>query len=177
MRETIRTLVLVAIPVAAILASATSPAATEPLGCRLLPGTYVTTITDIEGVFASRGIVTFTPEGGLLATDSRQGGQTGVYDPFSAGQGAWSCAAGEDGNIAFSALSLTFTTPPGSAGSNFGRVDYEGTLDTASGEISGTVSLRFSEAGDLEAADPIAAAGEVFETFSFEGQRVVAPKP
>ena len=160
----------------AAAASAALPAAAEPLGCRLLPGTYVTTITDIEGVFASRGIVTFAPGGGLLVTDSRQGGQTGVYDPFSAGQGAWSCGPGEAGGIAFSAISLNFTTPPGSAGSNFGRVDYQGTLDTTDGAISGTISLRFSEAGDLEAANPISDPGAVLETFSFEGRRLTAPE-
>jgi hypothetical protein len=152
-----------------------SAEAAESLECRLVPGTYITTITDIEGVFASRGIVTFTREGGVLVTDSRQGGQTGVYDPFSAGQGAWSCSSVEDGSIAFSAISINFTTPPGSAGSNFGRVDYEGTLDPSNGEISGTISLRISDSGDLEAAEPIAAPGEVLETFSFAGQRVVPP--
>ncbi len=150
-------------------------AKSDVLGCRMLPGTYVTTITDIEGVFASRGIVTFFPSGILITTDSRQGGQTGVYDPFSAGQGAWSCSEGGGGSVRFSGLSLTFTMPPGSSGSKFGRVDYTGTIDPNTAQISGELSLRLSEAQDLEGADPLGNQGEVLETFNFVGSRVVAP--
>ena len=117
--------------------------------------------------------MTFVPGGTLLVTDSRQGGQTGVYEPFSAGQGSWSCETKED-TTGFSALSLTFTTPPGSAGSKFGRVDYEGTIDPAGNGISGKLSLRISESRDLEGADPLGNPGEVLETFDFSGTRIQA---
>ena len=123
---------------------------------------------------ASRSIMTFVPGGALLVTDSRQGGQTGVYDPFSAGQGNWSCTDAADGSTGFSGLSLTFTTPPGSAGSKFGRVDYDGAIDPANGSISGKLSLRISEARDLEGADPLANPGEILETFDFTGERIEA---
>lgn len=156
---------------AALTLFSVAPSSAEAMNCRLLPGSYVTTITDIEGVFASRSIMTFVPGGALVVTDSRQGGQTGVYEPFSAGQGSWSCETRDD-STGFSALSLTFTTPPGSAGSKFGRVDYEGVVDSASGGISGQLSLRISESRDLEGADPLSNPGEVLETFDFSGQRI-----
>lgn len=159
------------IAAAAILLTHTQANA-EAIGCRLLPGTYVTTITDIEGVFASRGIVTFLPGGALIVTDSRQGGQTEVYDPFSMGQGTWSCKENDDGATAFSAVTLNFTTPPGSAASKIGRVDYDGFVDPATGGISGNMSLHLSDTGDLEGSHPHNGPGEVAETFHFSSTRV-----
>lgn len=160
---------------AAVAVFASAQAFAEPVACRLLPGTYLTTITDIEGVFASRGLVTFLPGGSFIVNDSRQGGQADVYEPFSTGQGAWSCKSGEDENPVFSALSLTFTTPHGSAGSRIGRVNYEGTIDTSSGEITGHLSLLLSTSQDLESDDPIADPGEVLEKFDFSGMRIDRP--
>lgn len=160
--------------VAATVAGGTSAAA-QDVGCRLLPGTYVTTITDIEGVFASRSIVTLAPGGVLISTDSRQGGQAGVYEPFSAGQGAWRCDVAGDGTVTFEAVSLTFATPHETAASSFARVDYEGVLDPATGHVEGKLSLRLSSARDLEGADPMNTPGEVVETFDFSGERVLAP--
>lgn len=160
---------------ATILGLAASQTQAADLGCRLLPGSYLTTITDIEGVFASRGVVTFIPGGVLIVADSRQGGQTGVYDPFSVGQGAWTCAKNQKGKIAFHAISITFTTPPGSAGSQIGHVDYAGVVDTTSGEIEGNLSLRLSDTQDLEGQDPISNPGEVLEKFDFSGKRIRLP--
>ena len=68
---------------AAIAVFTSVQANAETMACRLLPGTYLTIITDIEGVFASRGMITFLPGGSLIVNDSRQGGQAEVYEPFS----------------------------------------------------------------------------------------------
>ena len=50
--------------------------------CHALSGIYVTTVTDTEGVFSSRGLVSLTSDGLFLMTDSVQAGLPGVYDPF-----------------------------------------------------------------------------------------------
>ena len=160
---------------ATIAVIVSNQALAEPAACRLLPGTYLTTITDIEGVFASRGLVTFLPGGSLIVNDSRQGGQAEVYEPFSTGQGAWSCKSGEDGKPVFEALSLTFTTPHSSAGSRIGHVNYEGEIDTSNGAISGHMSLLLSTSQDLESDDPIVDPGEVLEKFDFVGMRIEMP--
>jgi hypothetical protein len=154
-------------------AGCTPEAAADP--CRDVAGTYLTTINDIEGVFASRGLVTFTADGAFLVGDSGQGGSPGVYEPFSLGQGSWACDAAGPGAVKVKATALNFTLPDSNARRALGRVDYEATLDPEGLTISGTVALRFTPEGDLEASDPIGAPGEVAEEFSFSGKRVVAP--
>ena len=42
--------------------------------CKAVFGSYVTSISDIEGVFQSRGLVTFSGDGVFLINDSGQGG-------------------------------------------------------------------------------------------------------
>jgi hypothetical protein len=66
---------------------------TERDACDGLVGTYVTTFTDREGVFSSRGLMTFTASGVLLVNDSAQGGVPGIWDPFSATQGTLGAAS------------------------------------------------------------------------------------
>lgn len=163
-----------ALPAACALA-VSGTATAEPLGCRLAPGVYLTLISDIEGVFASRSLISLLPGGVMMSTDSRQGGQEGVYEPFTSGQGAWSCDEAGDGRLEIRAVALTFTASPGRSGSGLGRVDYEATLDPATGGMEGTVSLRLTNAQDLEGSDPIADPGEVQEVFGFSAHRVEAP--
>jgi len=143
--------------------------------CRALAGTYVTTITDIENVFASRGLITFTADGSFIVNDSGQGGTPGIFLPFSLGQGAWKCAAGGDGKVKADAISLTFVLPGTGQPPSFGRVDYQAELDRKTQDISGTITLSFTREGDLEGADPIKNPGPAFEKFQFFGQRVVVP--
>jgi len=161
----------------AVAATTFGPASAvaQSADCTQLAGSYITTVTDIEGVFASRGILTLTAGGSVIVTDSRQGGQAGVYAPFTMGQGAWTCTASEEGAVGFKAFSLTFTAPADRAGASLGRVDYDGTLDAETGNVTGTLALRLSNARDLEGAEPLANPGAVVETFAFEGDRIAAP--
>lgn len=168
-------------PALALCLAVATPAAHagEPdlAACRGLAGTYVTAVTDHEGVFASRGLLTFTGDGVFLDTDSAQGGVPGVFEPFSAVQGGWRCIGATNGRLEVIATGLNFVLPTQERPQAFGRTDYRFTLDTATGRLSGTVELRFTQDADLEAADPIGKPGPLFDTFHVEGQRLAAGLP
>lgn len=145
--------------------------------CRDLAGTYVTVVTDREGVFASRGLLTFMADGVFLDTDSAQGGVPGVFEPFTTVQGAWRCAGTAQGRLEAVATGLNFVLPGNERPQAFGRTDYRLTLDAAKGVLSGTVELRFTQDADLEAADPLGRPGPLFDSFQVDGQRLAAGLP
>ena len=165
------------VPICLMLAAFSWPASAQQdpaNACGALVGTYVTTVTDIEGVFASRALATFTGDGTMLITDSGQSGLPGIYQPFTSSHGAWTCLGAEDGAIRAAASGLSFLVPGEGLSTSFGRADYRLTLDPNTGNLSGIVELSFTSDGDLESADPIEAPGPVFETFEIEGRRLVA---
>jgi hypothetical protein len=153
----------------------------EPLGaagldraaCAGIAGTYVTTFTDREGVFSSRGLMTFTSDGVLLVADSAQGGVPGVWDPFSSAQGAWSCLAADGGKLSVNALGLNFVLPADGRTPAFARVDYRAGFEITAGTLSGSATLHIGSGKDLEGADPMARAGRLVDEFHFDGVRVV----
>jgi len=147
------------------------------VACRALAGTYVTAITDREGVFASRGLLTFMTDGVFLDTDSAQGGVPGVFEPFTTVQGAWRCAGAASGRLEVIATGLNFVLPGNERPHAFGRTDYRIAVDAATGRLSGSVELRFTGDADLEAADPVGQPGPLFDTFHVEGQRLAAGLP
>jgi hypothetical protein len=160
--------------IAAPAESAQPVTETQPPGdCRALVGTFVTSVSDIEGVFSSRGLATLTADGIFLMTDSAQSGLPGIYQPFSSAQGAWQCLGAEGGTIRAAATGLNFVLPGEGLTTGFGRTDYRLSLDSESGVLSGTVELSFTAQGDLEAADPVSAPGPVLEKFELDGKRVV----
>lgn len=158
--------------VAGLTATQGMALAEAPDPCRSLVGTYVVTVTDIEGVFASRGLATFTGDGIFLMTDSGQTGLPGIYQPFSSAQGAWTCLGAQGDQVKAAATGLNFVLPGEGLSTSFGRTDYRLRLDLKSATLSGSVELSFTQEGDLEAADPIARPGPVFETFEIEGRRL-----
>ena len=159
-------------PSLAIAEEGSSRAKAAAPSCDGLVGTYVTTITDREGVFSSRGLMTFASGGVLIMSDSAQGGVPGVWDPFSSSQGAWRCLGTDDGELRVGAVGLNFVLPGDGRRPAMGRVDYQASLDKASGALSGKATLRLFDAKDLEAADPIASQGKLMDEFGLEGVRV-----
>lgn len=154
------------------------PAQSETLPldlCEGVEGTYLTTVADIEGVFMSRGLITFTADGNFIVNDSRQAGVPGVFEPFSSGQGAWVCAEKAPDRLAVKAAALTFTFPSADRRASIARVDYTATVDPESNKVTGKIALKFSPEGDLEISNPIKQPGEVLEEFQFSGERVVLP--
>ncbi len=155
-------------------AGAAQQAAPEPCGGVI--GTYVVSITDIEGVFASRQIVSFLPGGIYLVRDSgAQRRFPGVFEPFPIGQGVWKCAAGGPDGIGIDAMVLAFTRPQAERRRGFARADYKVSFDPAAETISARITLRLTAEGDIEAADPIKNPGPVIEEFGLDGERVVLP--
>jgi hypothetical protein len=142
--------------------------------CRALAGTYVTSVSDIEGVFSSRGLMSFSTDGVFLMSDSAQAGLPGVYDPFGSAQGSWRCLGAEGDRLDASAVGLNFVLPGEGRPAVFGRVDYRVTLDAKTGSLSGNAELSFTTEGDLEGADPVKRPGPVLEKFQLEGRPVVA---
>jgi membrane-bound inhibitor of C-type lysozyme len=140
--------------------------------CRALAGTYVTSVSDVEGVFSSRGLATLTADGIFLMSDSAQSGLPGIYDPFSSTQGAWKCIGVEGREIRAKATGLNFVLPGEGRPASFGRTDYLLRMDTGTGVLSGSVALSFTAEGDLESADPISRPGPVLEKFQLEGRRL-----
>jgi hypothetical protein len=65
--------------------------------CRsFVTGTYLTTIVDANGQFASRGVITLTADGNLFVIDSNQGGVEKVFNPFGDTQGAYTCTSNQE---------------------------------------------------------------------------------
>ena len=151
-------------------------AATKLAACAGIAGTYVTTITDREGVFASRGLMTFTSDGLLLVSDSAQGGVPGVWDPFSPTQGAWKCLEAGSEKLSITAVGLNFVLPGDGRTPSFGRVEYQASLDLKTGRLSGSAILRFASGNDLEGIAPIDQPGPVLDEFQFDGKRLVIKK-
>jgi hypothetical protein len=148
-------------------------ACTDRAACGGLVGSYVTTFSDREEVFSSRGLMTFTSDGLLLVSDSAQGGVPDVWDPFSTAQGTWNCLAEEDEKLSISAVGLNFVLPPDGRTPFFARVDYKASLDTKTGKLLGSATLSFTSSEDLEGADPVDNPGSVVDEFHFDGERVV----
>lgn len=174
-RTSTRFLAAAPLAVACLIPAQSTAADTGHDACQGLAGTYVTTVTDIEGVFSSRGLLTLGADGVFLMSDSAQAGLPGVYDPFGSAQGSWRCLGVEGTRLRFSAVGLNFVLPGDGRAAVFGRVEYRGSLDTQNGVLSATTSLSFSPDGDLEGADPMERPGPVFEQFDVEGKAVVPP--
>jgi hypothetical protein len=147
-------------------------AAADLAPCEDAVGTYLTMITDREGVFSSRGLMTLAPGGVMFMSDSAQGGVPGVWDPFSSSQGAWSCLGVEGPKLSIGAVGLNFVLPADGRPPSMGRVDYRASLDTGSGDLSGSATLRLTAGMDLEGTNPMEAPGKVVDAFQFDGSRV-----
>ena len=145
--------------------------------CQRAVGTYVATVTDVQGVFSSRALLTFTPGGVYLMTDSGQSRVVGTRALFQPIQGAWTCVSADGERLKLTATGLGFALPQDGRLRNFARADYRGTIDKASGSLSGTLEWRLQEDDDLESADPVARPGPPVERFELEGKQVVPPQP
>jgi hypothetical protein len=149
----------------------------HPDDCHRAVGTYVATVTDVEGVFSSRALLTFTPGGVFLMTDSGQSRAAGTRTLSQPIQGAWKCVAADGERLKLTATGLGFALPRDGRLRNFTRADYRGTIDKASGSLSGTLEWSLPAAGDLESADPVARPGPPVERFELEGKQVIPPQP
>ena len=167
---------LTRLPLIAMLACGVSlslDAAANTTGCDDAQGTYVMTVTDREGIFSSRGLMSFLAGGVLLVSDSSQGGVPGIWDPFSSAQGAWHCEPGEHGKIHIKAVAVNFVLPGDGRTPSFSRVDYDALIDGKSHHLNGTATLRLSTEKDLEGIDPAIDELKLADEFQLEGHKII----
>ena len=139
--------------------------------CGALPGTYLVTVSNSDGSFASRQVVTLTEDGNVIISDSGQGGETGVFNPFTTGQGTWECQSHYP-PIQADAITLDFSLPGSVSGpQQIGRADYQITFSLASKTISGTLDLRFFPLTGNPLVSPLPAPAS---TYTFTGVRVTS---
>ena len=133
-------------------------------GCGALTGSYLITITDNSGNFASREVFNLTDDGNALVIDSNEGGVSGVSNPFTSAQGSWRCKAGHQVSAAVTVLDFSLPGPVQS-GQSIARLDYQLSPGTSSGTISGTIDLRFFPLDGDPLTPPLPPPAE----FSFSG--------
>lgn len=136
-------------------AEAQTPKVEDTCG-KSVAGTYLITIKDSTGKFASRQLITLTRDGNVIIGDSNQGGISGVFNPFTAAQGTYQCV----GQTKIRARALDFALPGGIA-----RDDYQATFNLTTKTVTGTIALSFFGLTD----NPLGS-GTVAGTFTFEGQ-------
>lgn len=151
---------------------AAADASADVAACGAAVGTYVTSVSDREGVFSSRGLMTLTGDGIVLMADSAQGGVPGIWDPFTGSQGSWKCAGADGEKLQLKAVALNFVVPGDGRTSAFGRVDYQASFDVKSGELSGKATLSFFAGQDLESHNPASGPGKLVDEFQFDAHRV-----
>jgi hypothetical protein len=120
--------------------------------------TYVTTVEDSKGAFASRGVITLHADHTLAVIDSGQGGPT--YH-FSSQLGSWS----PDGKGGLVGKAIDFDYPPNA---DVARLDYTISFTKDGTEITGTITLTTFP---LE-GDPLGTGGTVAGTYTFTGELV-----
>jgi hypothetical protein len=134
-----------------------APQATADARSVFRGATYLLTITDAQGAFASRSVITLHGDRTLSAVDSGQGGP----NFFSSQLGAWK----SDGKGGAVGRTLDFDFPPHA---DVARADYTFTFSDNDTQVSGTITVRtFPLQGD-----PLDGDGTVLGEFTFTGTRV-----
>jgi hypothetical protein len=122
-------------------------------------GSYVTTVKDSAGNFASRGVITLHADQTMSVIDSGQGGATFF---FSSQLGSWK----PDGNRRIAARTIDFDFPPSP---DVARLDYTISLAQDRSQMTGTVTLTTFP---LENGNPLDGEGTVIGTFTFVGELI-----
>jgi len=125
-------------------------------------GTFVITITDSNGVFASNSVITLHNDNSVAVVDS---GQEGNGVSFSSQQGVWETAPG--GTL--KARTIDWSFPFATNGS--ARVDYTFNAGGGNDQVSGTIVLTFFPPN----GNPLDGGGSPGGTFTFTGRRVTIP--
>ncbi|MUG91678.1 hypothetical protein F7734_03935 [Scytonema sp. UIC 10036] len=136
----------------------------QKAGCsNFVTGTYLTTIKNANGNFASRALITLTKEGNLIVGDSNQGGILGQFNGFTTSQGTWVC----NGTRGITARVFNFSIS-NSGGTGIARNDYSATFNPRTQTVEGTIKLSFFGLED----NPLQGNGQNGGSFSFTGEFV-----
>jgi len=135
--------------------------------CRsLISGTYLATISNPDGSFASRAVLTFNSDGNLTRTDSNQGGVAGAFNAFTTSLGSWDC----DDRRALHATAINFSLPGvASAEGGIARADYQASFNARKQTVQGNIDVRFFNLTDNPYKTELPAPAI---SVTFEGSRV-----
>ena len=122
-------------------------------------GSYLITINDSEGNFASRGVMTLHADGTMSVIDSNQGG-TAYY--FSSQLGSWRREG--DGKVV--AKTIDFDYPPNA---DVARLDYTLSFTPGRGQVTGSITVSTFP---LQSADALEGEGTALGTFTFTGELI-----
>lgn len=136
-------------------------------------GTYLTTIFDSTGKFASRSLITLIADGNILVTDSNQGGVyqgKNQFNPFTTSHGSWKCNKNGDISATILNFNLSGSLPLASNPLSIGGQSYSMRFNQSTQTLQGSIQLRFF---DLNATVQEATGSKgVSLTFTFTGQRL-----
>ncbi|MCL5006465.1 MAG: hypothetical protein M1404_07995 [Acidobacteria bacterium] len=143
----------------ALSALARSQGAAEPV---FSGGSYLTTITDTEGNFGSRSVITLHADHTMLAVDSGQQGPT-FY--FGSQLGDWKFV----GKHQITGTTINFAYPLGPNGQGVVRTDYVINLSPDRRHVTGTETVTdFS----LQEQNPFGEGGIPVASAIFHGERI-----
>jgi len=125
-------------------------------------GSYLTTIKDGGGYFASRSLITLHGDHTMLAVDSEEQGPSNY---FSSQLGGWKSA----GNHRILGRVIDFQYPLSSNGPGMVRADYVMNLAPGRRYVSGTITVTVFP---LQNGSPFGDDGTPIGTFTFEGERI-----
>ena len=119
---------------------------------------YIITVTDSNGAFASRGVITLHAGQTMSVIDSGQGGPTFF---FTSQLGSWK----PNGTGGVVARTIDFDFPPSA---DVARLDYSISFAQEHIQVTGTITLTTFP---LQ-ANPLDGGGTVAGTFTFTGQLI-----
>ena len=125
-------------------------------------GSYLTTIKDPEGNFASRSVITLHVDHTMLAVDSAEQGPT-YY--FGSQLGGWKPA----GNHRILGRVVDFQYPLSPNGPSVVRADYVMNLAPDRRYVSGTITVTVFP---LQEGNPFGDGGILIGSFTFDGERI-----
>jgi hypothetical protein len=132
--------------IAAVLCGATAAVAAEEdlSACADAVGTFLTMNVNPErNADVGRSLISLTNGGHVFLTDSNEGGEAG-FAPFTEGRGAWRCVSDDAGKLHILATVLDFTHKTEAfPEQHMARLDYDATVDAASGQLNADVKLYF----------------------------------
>ncbi|KAF3888936.1 MULTISPECIES: hypothetical protein [Nostocales] len=156
----------------ALISQQANAKVTNDLSCRgAVTGTYVTTVTDANGNFASRAVFTLADDGNLFNIDSRVDGG-GLFNPFTNAQGRWKCV--DKNEIAGKAVNWVLRSDP--ERSRTEETNRQGLLEYKNvkidgDKIEGLFELNFYNI-KANTLDGSAVPDRFVGTFFFKGQRI-----
>lgn len=122
-------------------------------------GSYLITLRDLQGNFASRQVLTLHADQTLSGVDSGQDGPTYLY---SSELGAWK----RDGHLRIVAKAIDFDYPPNP---DVARLDYIISFVPDRSHVTGTIIISTFQ---LENGNPLDGGGTVIGTYTFAGELI-----